>query len=204
MQRRGQILFACLAAGLVAVGDEPAPLERRFEHLPQGCEGPELGPERLERLLDGRRDDLFAPLRPEDPPLAVVGFERHDGRDPHLGGLFEEPLEAVGVLGRRDAHDEPVGQGLEIVYRFDRLDRAAARVGADDAAAVERTPPVGQVERVALGEPQHPHAMARLLLAERVEGRNEIGIVKKLHGSVGFRIFGTHNRARPQRYTLYR
>ncbi len=142
MQRRGQIPFACLAAGLVAVGDEPAPLERRFEHLPEGCEGPELGPERLERLLHGRCEDLAAPLGFVAPAFAVLGGDGHDFGHADLGRLLQEPLEAFGVLGRGHGHREAVGQAFVVGVGVFDLHRAAARVGGDDAAAVHGAPSV--------------------------------------------------------------
>lgn len=43
----------------------------------------------LERLFQRRGDDLLAPLGLEDPAFAVFRFQRHDGRDAHLGGFFQ-------------------------------------------------------------------------------------------------------------------
>ena len=111
----------------------------------------------------------------------MLGLERQNRRNADFGRLFEEPLEALGILGRGARHGEGVGELLEFVLRRDDAHGAAPGVVVDNLAAVELAPPVGDVEPVAACEAEHPHAVFRLLLAQRVERRSDVGSVEELH-----------------------
>ena len=95
------------------MGDELPPLGDGQHRFAEGGERMQHGAVGLERLFQRRGDDLLAPLGLEDPAFAVFRFQRHDGRDAHLGGFFQKPLETLRILGRRDGHRQRVRQFFE-------------------------------------------------------------------------------------------
>ena len=99
------------------MGDEFPPLERPGCGLAERRKRVQLRAVGLERLFHRRRDDLPRAFGFEDAAFAVFRFERDDGADPYLGGLFEEPFEAVGVFGRRHGHYQPVGERFPLRLR---------------------------------------------------------------------------------------
>ena len=123
-------------------------------------------------------DDPLGTFDFERTPLRTFAQERDDLAHAHLGRLFEEPLEAFDILGRRHGHRQAVGHPFVVGEALHDAHRAAPGVLLGDFASVERSAPVGQMERVAPSEPQYADAMLRLLFAQRIAGRRKVGCVK--------------------------
>lgn len=150
----------------------------RGDELRKRGHGVELRQEGLERLFHGRDDNTAGTLVVYGASLAVVAPEGHDARYAHLDGLFEEPLETVDILCGGYGHCERIWESFVVGDCLHDLDGAVFGCGLDDAGAVEGAAAVGQVERVARAHAQHADAMFRLLLAERMQGRNDVGGVE--------------------------
>ena len=135
----------------------------------------------LERLFDGRGDYLRFAVGFDRPAFAAGRLEGDDRADSYLGGFFQEPLEALDLLGRGDGEGQIVREFPVFAFDGADADRAAARVVLLDAAGEEVPPSVGDVEQVAPAQPQHPHAVFRLLFLQRVVGTGYVGGIKELH-----------------------
>ena len=117
----------------------------------------------LERLLHGRDGDALQTLGLDVLTLRAVAAQGHDGVDPELYELLDEPLHAVGVLRGGDGYGEARGPRIEDYLLIEYLEHGSARVGHGKSAVIEVSVAIDHVDVVALTAAEHPHHMRALV-----------------------------------------
>ena len=124
------------------------------------------GKEGFEGLLCRGEGDASGAVGLEDATLGAVADKRDYAFDAELGGLFDGPLEAVGVFGRTDAKCESVGKcAPSLLGRVDPED-CLARVGVYQCAVEKGAGPVDAIDRVSLPVPQYFDAVPGFLAVQ--------------------------------------
>lgn len=164
----------------VAVGNEPLSVGESLHEIVKRREVVELRQRSLQRLLHRRHEDFAQAFRLQHLPLRVSAQERHDAVNAHLRHLLRHPFHAVHVFCRSDSHRDAASPVGLHVGCSDNLHGAVFGVGVQDAAQMEMPFSIDHLHLFALFQPQHAHAMLRLLVGEQ-HCRGNVGSIKSMH-----------------------
>ena len=132
-------------------------------------------------LFHSRNDDPFQTAGIDPCPLGPVTEQRGDLSDTNLGGLFQEPFEAVRILDWRDSQMKCVREGVMIQHPGKDLQPATFGVVLLDHRLIPASFSIHQVYGVTGPEPEHPDRVARFFFIQFCEISRNTGTIKKTH-----------------------